>query len=218
MNFQNGSPTHANTRTTRACNVYKLGSNRSWNRWLGIASIVLNVVKYCSITMFKALRKGKLLRGSTSGLVLILSIQSMSHISDRPNRYDRLTTRAALSAIPNFHWCMRLHCEAGQIHDSTGPFFECEVCHYQYCLHHKTPWHEDETCAEYTQRVTRNIAAEERASRETVKAISKPCPGCKAPIQKISGCKHMRCRKCSYQFCWCCLKKYPAHKRGHNIY
>lgn len=38
------------------------------------------------------------------------------------------------------------------------------------------------------------------------------CPKCGIEIAKDSGCNHMTCTKCSYQFCWICGWKYsPNH-------
>jgi hypothetical protein len=34
------------------------------------------------------------------------------------------------------------------------------------------------------------------------------CPSCKVPIEKQSGCNHMTCKLCSYEFCWICRGRY----------
>ncbi|KAF7508478.1 hypothetical protein GJ744_009191 [Endocarpon pusillum] len=36
---------------------------------------------------------------------------------------------------------------------------------------------------------------------------TKPCPRCKAPVEKGGGCKHIRCR-CGFEFCYGCLVKW----------
>ena len=43
------------------------------------------------------------------------------------------------------------------------------------------------------------------------------CPKCGEGINHKSGCKHMACPTCSYQFCFVCLKKWPCEGR-HNEY
>lgn len=36
------------------------------------------------------------------------------------------------------------------------------------------------------------------------------CPACGEGIGHKSGCKHMTCHRCSHQFCFVCLKKWPC--------
>lgn len=54
-------------------------------------------------------------------------------------------------------------------------------------------------------------AAEQASSTAYVAANSKPCPGCKVPIDKIDGCNHMTCGKCQHEFCWVCLGRWSIH-------
>lgn len=41
--------------------------------------------------------------------------------------------------------------------------------------------------------------------------LVRKCPGCKSPIEKSDGCNHMTCKKCRFEFCWLCEKKYTKH-------
>jgi hypothetical protein len=71
------------------------------------------------------------------------------------------------------------------------------------CTHHEphVPFHEDETCAQFEERIARERAAreeEERKRREDeavsvaeVANSSVECPGCGAHITKTAGCDHM---------------------------
>jgi len=42
---------------------------------------------------------------------------------------------------------------------------------------------------------------------------TKPCPKCKAYIEKNGGCKHMTCATCTHQFCWHCAGNWGS---GHE--
>jgi len=53
----------------------------------------------------------------------------------------------------------------------------------------------------------------EVAQRLWIKANTRPCPKCKAPIEKNDGCNHMICsnRNCRHEFCWICREDWKLH-------
>ncbi|OWA54436.1 putative E3 ubiquitin-protein ligase RNF14 [Hypsibius exemplaris] len=103
-----------------------------------------------------------------------------------------------------------------------------ENCHTSYCSKCKGKSHGDQPCrtAEenrelYDQFVngtpdqkeqlikkhgqdTVDDAFKEVASEDYIKAHTKPCPGCKRPLQKNGGCNRMFCIKCSAYSCNLC--------------
>ncbi|ERF74726.1 hypothetical protein EPUS_04895 [Endocarpon pusillum Z07020] len=42
-----------------------------------------------------------------------------------------------------------------------------------------------------------------------VAQTTKPCPRCKAPVEKTGGCKHIKCR-CGFEFCYGCLAEWST--------
>jgi len=53
---------------------------------------------------------------------------------------------------------------------------------------------------------------EEKLNEFFQKERIKKCPKCGAFIKKISGCNHLTCAICKYQFCWVCMNPYdPFH-------
>ncbi|KAM7540853.1 hypothetical protein Aperf_G00000041572 [Anoplocephala perfoliata] len=46
---------------------------------------------------------------------------------------------------------------------------------------------------------------DEVASNSFIVSNCKPCPNCKSPIQKYTGCNRVMCTKCQKNFCWICL-------------
>ncbi|KAF2270912.1 hypothetical protein CC78DRAFT_5996 [Lojkania enalia] len=135
-------------------------------------------------------------------------------------RYDRLSTKATLEAIPGFRWCMAKNCKSGQVHEEATPRFRCLACKASHCIAHNIPWHKGETCAEYDYRTDGKIKkAENEASRKLIKETAKKCPGCKWYIQKNYGCDHMTCSKCKHEFCWVCLAPYkPIRDQGNQMH
>jgi predicted RNA-binding Zn-ribbon protein involved in translation (DUF1610 family) len=56
---------------------------------------------------------------------------------------------------PNFRYCLAEGCNFGQIHDSghDGNIYRCGECGFRVCTVHDVPFHTDETCDEYTERI-----------------------------------------------------------------
>ncbi len=73
----------------------------------------------------------------------------------------------------------------------------CPNCDGEYCAHCRA----DRT--ECNGEVYR-CANARYGSRNN--AVFKMCPRCTQPIQRTSGCNHMTCERCNYQFCWTCLE------------
>ena len=55
------------------------------------------------------------------------------------------------------------------------------------------------------------INAGDDDSENWMKINTKPCPGCKGPIEKNSGCMHMTCSQCKFEFCWLCMGDFRKH-------
>lgn len=116
-------------------------------------------------------------------------------------RYDKLSTRAALEAIPGFTWCIAKGCKSGHIHNTATATnkFTCMACNKSHCTQHNVSWHKRETCREYDYRTNKSIKkGEEEASRALIAQTTKKCPGpnCGKNIEKNNGCDHMTCKFC----------------------
>ncbi|KAI1480187.1 hypothetical protein F4774DRAFT_379954 [Daldinia eschscholtzii] len=127
------------------------------------------------------------------------------------DRYDMLATKALLSSIPEFMWCLNPGCESGQIHPAGCSKVRCQGCKRNLCIRHGVPWHKGETCDEYEKR-TRRQRKNDEASEKHIKEMSKPCPGCNRNIHKYTGCDHVTCI-CGHEWCWLCLEPYYKDER-----
>jgi hypothetical protein len=95
--------------------------------------------------------------------------------------------------------------------ETSGPRY-CSIC--EIYADHSTHLPPGETCEEFQKRLqSQNFAKEEAASKKTIQKESKPCPGCKANIQRNGGCDAMRC-KCGVHFCFLCLRPYSEINRN----
>ncbi|PSN63182.1 hypothetical protein BS50DRAFT_501331 [Corynespora cassiicola Philippines] len=138
-------------------------------------------------------------------------------------KYDALSTKVALEAIPGFRWCIAKGCKSGQVHEGElTPKFKCVACKASHCAIHGVKWHKGETCAEYDYRTDgKQKKAEDAASKKLIQETAKKCPGCAWNIEKNNGCDHMTCRrsKCKHEFCWVCLAPYgPIRKQGNQMH
>ncbi|OQO07977.1 hypothetical protein B0A48_06770 [Cryoendolithus antarcticus] len=139
---------------------------------------------------------------------------------DLAQKFDRLLTRATLSALPGFAWCLASECDSGQVNVENSSYMKCAACSHEVCLSCKVKWHQGKTCAEYgvIVRGDSKRRREEEKSEKMVQGMSKVCPGtgCGARIEKGGGCDHMTCRKCRWEFCWQCLASQKDIKRIGN--
>ncbi|CAF2057720.1 unnamed protein product [Rotaria magnacalcarata] len=129
--------------------------------------------------------------------------------------YDRFCTQRVLERMPGFVWCSR-RCGSGQLAERgvENNIIICIKCNRKTCFVHKTKWHNDFTCAQYDSQT----AIATRDSEKWLVQNTKKCPSCKSQIQKASGCDHMTCLKCNYEFCWACLADYDRIRNHGNQY
>ena len=82
----------------------------------------------------------------------------------------------------------------------------CARCATNACFICQKPWHEGRCTQE--DRVIKRFFFNNRDVRK--------CPNCKVRIQKDGACTHMRCLKCNYEFCWCCMREYSCHSTWYS--
>ena len=83
---------------------------------------------------------------------------------------------------------------------------ECDKCHLLVCTQCGEPEHPLKDCDP-------NI----KANYQEVKAHTKLCPRCKAPIEKDGGCDHMHCLRCHLHFSWKDLTTMKGYGYERNI-
>ena len=91
------------------------------------------------------------------------------------------------------------------------PPIRCPSCFIRICQGCDSVFHEGLTCDEQEEE---RKGGDMLFKRWIEKSGAKECPGCKASIQKVDGCNHVKCSVCETHICWVCLGKFG----GHEIY
>lgn len=109
---------------------------------------------------------------------------------------------------PNAFHCKTPNCKAwveiiGELED-----FECPGCKTINCIACKAV-HQGVTCNDYQEmrqrpdRLAREIMLTENSVRNLIaNKEAQPCPLCGILVQRIDGCRHLKCLKCSHDFKW----------------
>ncbi|XP_064389474.1 uncharacterized protein LOC135337464 [Halichondria panicea] len=79
--------------------------------------------------------------------------------------------------------------------------------HTVLVIHHPHHPHTPHTLDDEAKKV----ASQAQADARWIIRNTKPCPHCRAPIQKNDGCNHMTCKQCRHDFCWVCLDPWSLH-------
>ncbi len=108
---------------------------------------------------------------------------------------------------PGAKQCPTPECKYAFIADGSNQKqnIQCPRCKEHYCSH---------CLINHPKQISCEDANPERASDTWKNAHTKPCPQCKAPIEKNEGCLHMTCQACHHEFCWECLVPYKEMKHG----
>ncbi|CAM9216983.1 unnamed protein product [Ectocarpus fasciculatus] len=93
----------------------------------------------------------------------------------------------------------------------------CGECGHVFCYEHGGA-HEGRTCAEYVEAT----ADETNRTMAVIGRMTKPCPGCQTPVEKLGGCNQMVCLHCNCSFCWICMEHvdrgtFPVHFQWWNV-
>ena len=147
-------------------------------------------------------------------------------------RLDQLVSNTFVDACGRLTWCRRPGCEnvielppdVVEKARGFGHSIECS-CGFKFCFLCGEDEHNPATCEQVRLWEEELASASSAADMKQVPrakqdlALAKrwvlnhtrPCPACKAPIEKNKGCNHMICPGCKHEFCWLCLSSWEKH-------
>ncbi|KAK4954286.1 hypothetical protein LTR10_007716 [Elasticomyces elasticus] len=131
--------------------------------------------------------------------------------SDDYARYMDKLNLAFIKQCPEYRECPSAGCSYGYIlSKDEGNIFNCQLCELMYCVDCEILMHSGRTCIEYQDEEAQKQReeAEETANTNWKEVNTKPCPECHVLIEKSTGCEHMTCFSCKFQFCWMCFAPY----------
>lgn len=112
---------------------------------------------------------------------------------------DNILAQECIIKQPDAKHCPTPNCKFVYINDRYYPqTIQCLQCGKKYCS----------SCTFEHARQIPCKEKEDRLNNEWKQKNTKPCPRCKADIEKDGGCLHMQCTKCKLEFCWNCGGKH----------
>ncbi|KAI5070805.1 hypothetical protein GOP47_0015148 [Adiantum capillus-veneris] len=138
---------------------------------------------------------------------LILSVASQ----EDKKKYRRYILRSFVEANKMVKWCPAPRCEnAIEFTSESGVHDVACACGHNFCWNCLEEVHRPVECTTVAKWLLKASAESENVN--WILANSKPCPTCKRPIEKNSGCMHMTCTPpCKFEFCWLCLGPWSEH-------
>mmetsp|Transcript_17574 Transcript_17574/g.42892 ORF Transcript_17574/g.42892 Transcript_17574/m.42892 type:complete len:497 (-) Transcript_17574:193-1683(-) len=128
-------------------------------------------------------------------------------------KYYKFKRNCEIVASKDCRFCIAPDCDGVITKQLMKRRAVCDVCNQAIC------W----TCGEAFHRGSCEKAAKESKNNayQIYKILHsvKRCPNCRVDIEKNSGCNHMTCYQCKYEFCWICGGKYTSnHFAPYNIF
>lgn len=110
-----------------------------------------------------------------------------------------------------------------------GRWIKCQECGFEMCFEHQLPCPaRPRSRLEQQKNPISTFSAEgcalcrhdllnhgsEESTEKWIAKNTKRCPrdGCRVPIEKKSGCAHMTCANCQFDFCWDCMDAYDPDR------
>jgi hypothetical protein len=133
-------------------------------------------------------------------------------------RRRQLLGQALVSAAAGLKWCPAAGCGRSVELPAAAKGLAVGVacaCGHAFCFGCGAGPHEPASCREwevFSRMVSERRELGEAESEGWIRANTTRCRRCDTPIQRSLGCNHMRCTRCSREFCYVCGDDWaPVH-------
>jgi len=124
-------------------------------------------------------------------------------------KYQQFLCRSFTDDNKIVRWCPSPGCKYFAFLSSGIPEIIYCKCGFGYCPKCANETHKPINCDILRKWQEKNV--NEGENYLWLVSFTKPCPNCKANIEKNGGCFYMRCQKCQHEFCWSCLRPWKEH-------
>lgn len=126
--------------------------------------------------------------------------------------FEEALLSAFVESSPRHRRCPGDNCSivAHSLSCSPNQAVTCPTCTTRFCFGCSNAPHEPASC-ESLHEWSRIFDS----STFWVQKNAKPCPSCRAMIEKANGCNHIDCSQCGAAFCWICLAPLRRHLEPH---
>ena len=112
-------------------------------------------------------------------------------------KFNKFIKMANFSKDRSYRPCIKPNCENYVKKRFFSNKTKCS-CGQIMCFKCQKPWHEGEVCRYGEDQNELDFIGYQKNKN------TKICPKCQIIIEKNLGCNHMKCIKCSHEFCWVC--------------
>eukprot|EP00347_Sterkiella_histriomuscorum_P020246 403338533 len=121
---------------------------------------------------------------------------------DMKHKYQQYFNDYMVLMKGNVKYCPNPTCNfLNEIGLLIGQKITCSGCSQDFCKKCNFSWHEDKTCEQVKEQEFGQWVDDKQANK---------CPKCKSRVEKNSGCQHMTCPVCKYEWCWVCGLSYKS--------
>jgi len=118
--------------------------------------------------------------------------------------YQAALNKYLVSNWHKYYKCPTVDCD-NYLEIGTQDLLYCNLCSKIYCKRCDVDYNGDISHEGLTCETFLKCKKDDIINNKWILENSKPCPNCAVPIEKNEGCNHMRCFRCTHEFCWICL-------------